>query len=188
MFKIDIDRDTHLELIHLSHAKDIFSLVERNRELLRTWLDWVDGSKTLEDTEAFINDELQKYANHKNITCMIFYKNSLVGNVSLLGMKAMYGVKRGELGYWLDAKAQGKGIIQKAVKKMIEIGFKHYALDKISLRCAVQNDRSCNVAQKLGFTHEGRLKNEIALYGVMMDVDVYAVLKDENVVKKGELE
>ena len=61
---------------------------------------------------------------------------------------------------------------------MIEIGFEHYALDKISLRCAVQNDRSCNVAKKLGFTHEGRLKNEIALHGVVMDVDVYAILKN----------
>jgi len=179
MFKIDIDQDTHLELIHPSHAKDIFALVERNRELFRRWLAWVDSSTTIEDTEAFINHELQRYANHKNITCMVFYKNSLVGNVSLLGMKTMYGVKRGELGYWLDAKAQGKGIMQKAVKKMIEIGFEHYALDKISLRCAVKNDRSCNVAKKLGFAHEGRLKNEIKLHGVMMDVDVYAILKDE---------
>jgi len=43
MFKIDIDQDIHIELIHLSHAKDIFSLVEENRELFRTWLDWVDS-------------------------------------------------------------------------------------------------------------------------------------------------
>ena len=43
MFKIDIDQEVHLELIHFSHAKDIFTLVEQNRELFRTWLDWVDG-------------------------------------------------------------------------------------------------------------------------------------------------
>ena len=89
-----------------------------------------------------------------------------------------FSVKRGELGYWLDAEVHGKGIVHKAVKKMIEIGFEHYALDKISLRCAVENDRSCNVAQKLGFTHEGRFKNEIALHDVVMDVDVYAVFRD----------
>jgi len=33
MFKIEIDNELHLELIHPSHAKDIFDLVERNREL-----------------------------------------------------------------------------------------------------------------------------------------------------------
>ena len=178
MFKIDIDQNIHLELIHPSHAKDIFALVERNRELFRRWLAWVDSSTTIEDTEAFINHELQRYANHKNITCMVFYKNSLVGNVSLLGMKTMYGVNQGILGYWLDAEFHRKGIIQKAVKKMIEIGFEYYSLDKISLQCAVKNDRSCNVAKKLGFAHEGRLKNEIALHGVVMDVDSYAILKN----------
>ena len=178
MFKIDIDQDIHIELIHLSHAKDIFSLVEENRELFRTWLDWVDSSTTIEDTKAFINHEMQQYANHKNINCMIFYKNEMVGNVSILGMRRVYGIKRGVLGYWLDAKAQRKGIMQKAVKKMIEIGFEHYALDKITLRCAVENNRSCNVAKKLGFTHEGRLKNEIALHGVVMDVDVYAIFRN----------
>ena len=187
MFKIDIDHDIHLELIHPSHAKDIFNLLERNRELFRTWLDWVDSSTTIEDTKAFINHEMQQYANHKSVNCMIFYKNRLVGNVALLGIRKGYGIKRGVLGYWLDTEAQRKGIIQKSVKKMIEIGFEHYALDKITLRCAIENNRSCNVAKKLGFTHEGRLKNEIALHGVVMDVDVYAVLKDENLVKKGVL-
>ena len=178
MFKIEIDQEVHLELTHFSHAKETFTLVERNRELFRTWLDWVDSSITIEDTKAFINHEMQQYANHKSINCMIFYQNRLVGNVALFGIRKGYGVKRGELGYWLDAEAQRKGIIQKAVKKMIEIGFEHYALNKILLRCAVQNERSCNVAQKLGFTHEGRFKNEVVLHGVVMDVDVYAILKN----------
>ena len=179
MFKIEIDKEVHLELTHPSHAKDVFELVEQNRELFRTWLDWVDNSKNVEDTEAFINHEMQKYANHKSINCMVFYKNRLVGNVALLGIRKGYGVKRGELGYWLDAKAHRKGIIHKAVKKMMEIGFEYYALDKITLRCAVQNERSCNVAQKLGFTHEGRQREEIVLNDRVMDTDVYAILKRE---------
>ena len=59
---------------------------------------------------------------------------------------------------------------------MIEIGFEYYTLDKIILQCAVDNERSCNVAKKLGFTHEGRFKNEIALHGVVMDV--YAIFRN----------
>ena len=41
----------------------------------------------------------------------------------------------------------------------------------------MENERSCNVAEKLGFTDEGRFKNEIALHGVVMDVDVYALFR-----------
>jgi len=179
MFKIEIDNELHLELIHPSHAQEAFALVERNRELFRTWLDWVDSSKSVEDTEAFINYELQNYANQKSLNCMIFYNNRLVGNVALLGIRKVYGVKRAFLGYWLDADVHGKGVMHRAVKKMIALGFEHYTLDKITLQCAVLNNRSCNVAQKLGFTHEGLQREEIKLNGKVMDANVYALLKRE---------
>jgi len=177
MFKIDIDNELHLELIHPSHAQDIFDLIERNRELFRTWFEWVDARKSVEDTKAFINHELQNYANHLCINCMIFYNNKLVGNVGLLGMRKSYGFKRCVLGYWLDADFHGKGIMHRAIKKMIEIGFKYYDLDKIKLQCAVLNNRSCNVAKKLGFTHEGLQRDEIKLNGKVMDMNLYALLK-----------
>jgi len=183
MFKIEIDNELHLELIHPSHAQEIFDLVERNRELFRTWLDWVDGSTSIEDTEAFITHELQNYANQKTLNCMIFYNNRLVGNVALLDIRKSYGIKRAFLGYWLDVDVHGKGVMHRAVKKMIALGFEHYDLDKITLQCAVLNNRSCNVAQKLGFTHEGLQREEIKVNGKVMDVNVYALLKRDWEVK-----
>ena len=179
MFKIEIDKEVHLELIHFSHAEDTFALVKKNRELFRTWLDWVDGTKSVEDTREFIDHALQSYANRKSVNCMIFHNNILVGNVGLLGIRKNYGIKKGELGYWLDADFHRKGIIHKAVKKMVEIGFTEYELDKIVLRCAVKNERSCNVAEKLGFTHEGRHREEIVVNNRVMDIDIYSILKRE---------
>jgi len=179
MFKIEIDNELHLELVHLSHAQEAFALVEKNRELFRTWLDWVDDSKSVDDTKVFINHELLNYANQKSVNCMMFYKNRMVGNVALLGIRKAYGMKRGFLGYWLDADFHGKGVMYRAVKKMIALGFEHYALDKITLQCAVLNNRSCNVAQKLGFTHEGLQRDEIKVNGKIMDANVYAILKRE---------
>ncbi len=179
MFKIKIDKELHRELIHPSHAEDIFALVERNRVLFRTWLEWVDGTKSVEDTKAFIYHALESYAKQRSVNCMIFYNNRLVGNVGLLGMRKNYGVKHGEMGYWLDAKFHKKGIMHRAVNKMVEIGFKHYDLDKINLRCAIKNERSCNVAEKLNFAHEGRRRAEVVVNGVVMDVDVYGILRNE---------
>jgi len=175
MFKIEIDNELHLELIHPFHAQDIFDLVERNRELFRTWLDWVDGSTSIENIEAFITHELQNYANQKSLNCMIFYNN----NLALLDIRKSYGIKRAFLGYCLDVDVHGKGVMHRAVKKMIALGFEHYTLDKITLQCAVFNSRSCNVAQKLGFTHEGLQRDEIKLNGKVMDMNLYALLKRE---------
>jgi len=179
MFKLEIDKELHLELIHFSHAKKMLALVDRNRELLRKWLLWVDFVNTIEDEEKFIKRSLERYAKSKLVNCMIFYKGELAGNVEI-GMKKGYGIKKGELGYWLGAEFHGKGIIRQSVRKMIEIGFEEYGLNKIMLKCAVQNERSCNVAQNLGFTHEGTQRGEIVVNSVVMDVDVYAILRDEH--------
>ena len=179
MFKIEIDKEVHLELIHPTHADDIFEIVTRNQELFRRWFEWVEATKSVDDTKEFIDYALKSYAEHKSLNCMIFFNNRLVGNVGLIGIKKRYGVKIGEVGYWLDEKAHKKGIMRRAVRKMIEIGFTIYDLEKITLQCAVDNSKSCNVAKSLGFTHEGRHRADIRVGGVLMDVNSYAILRED---------
>ena len=178
MFKLEINKDIHLELIHFSHAKEMLLLVNKNRELFKEWLLWVDFVQTVEDEEKFIKRALERYANGELVNCVVFYKGKLAGSVEI-AMKKGYGITKGELGYWLGAEFHGKGIMQKATAKMLEMGFNEYNLDKIMLKCAVRNERSCNVAQKLGMSHEGRQRDEIVVNDVVMDVDSYAILKRE---------
>jgi len=178
MFKIEIDNEVHLELTHFSHAQEMLVLVNKNRELFKMWLLWVDFVQTIEDEEKFIKRALECYAKRELINCMIFYNGKLAGNVEIR-MRKGYGIQKGELGYWLGAEFHEKGIMHKATAKMVEIGFEKYNLDKIMLKCAVKNERSCNVAQKLGMSHEGRQRDEIVVNGVVMDIDIYAILKRE---------
>ena len=178
MFKLKIDDELHLELIHFSHAKEMFSVIDSNREVFKKWLIWLDSVQRVEDEEEAIKGFLSKYAQRRVVNCVIFYKGVLVGDVEL-GIHKGYGIKKGELGYWLDSKFHGKGIMQRAAKTMLAMGFNEYALDKIILKCALSNERSCNVAQKLGMRHEGRLIGETKLNGVLMDVDIYGILKSE---------
>jgi len=178
MFKLEVDREIHLELTHYFHAEDAFKLVNTNRELFRTWLIWVDDVQCVEDENAFIKTCLERYANGSLVNCMIFYKKQLVGNIELT-FKEDYGVQKGELGYWLASEFHGKGIMHRAAKKMMKIGFEAYEVDKINLRCAIQNERSCNVAEKLGMRHEGRHHSEIKINDVVMDIDLYSMLKSD---------
>ena len=180
MFKIKIDKEVHLELIHFFHAEEMLELVNKNRELLKKWLLWVDFVQTVEDEKKFIKSALERYAKNGLVLCMIFYKGKLSGNVEL-SIKKGYGITKGELASWMGSAFHGKGIMQKATAKMLEIGFKQYNLNKIMIKCAVSNERSCNVAQKLGMTHEGRQRDEIVVNDVVMDIDIYAILKREYV-------
>jgi len=183
MFKIDIDNEIHLELIHPSHAKKIFSLIDANRESLKKWLIWVDRVQSVEDEKEAIKGFLDRYAQNKSINCAVFYKDTLVGDVELVIQKG-YGTKQGVLGYWLDSKFQGKGIMSRATAKMLEIAFDKYSVDKVILRCAVKNEKSCRIAQKLGMTHEGRLREDSKINGIFMDIDIYGLLKEERYAKE----
>jgi len=183
MFKLKVDQQIHLELSHYLHVEDAFALINQNRELFRTWLIWVDDVQRVEDEKAFIKTCLERYANGSLVNCMIFYKNQLVGNIEL-SFKKDYGIHKGELGYWLASAFHGKGIMHRAAEKMFEIGFEKYELDKINLRCAIQNERSCNVAEKLGMLREGQYHCEIKINDVVMDINVYSMLKNYYQEKK----
>jgi ribosomal-protein-serine acetyltransferase len=183
MFKIKIDSEVHLELAHPSHAKEVFEIVNRNRELFGQWFLWVEHTESVEDSRKFLEGTLKEYANQESITCMVFYCNQLVGNVSLFDIGKGYGIRGAEIGYWLDAKIQGKGIIHRAVKKMLDIGFNEYELDKIYIRCDVPNKASAKVAKKLSFIHEGRLRASSKVNGIVNDMDIYGLLREEYLVK-----
>lgn len=183
MFKLKVDQEIHLELSHYLHVEDAFTLINKNRELFRTWLIWVDDVQSVEDEKAFIKTCLERYANGSLVNCIIFYKAQLVGNIEL-SFKEDYGVQKGELGYWLASEFQGKGIMHRAAQKILEIGFEKYHLDKINLRCAIQNERSCNVAEKFGMLREGQHRCEIKINDVVMDINVYSMLKNHYQEKK----
>jgi len=163
MFSIILGEDIRLEHTHMHHAQDIFNLVNKevNRTLFGEWLIWVEHTHSVDDTKAFIQSTLEYYAKGIELNCSIVYQERLVGIVSLLDMGLANGVAKGEIGYWLDSDHHGKGIVTQAVKKLLEIGFGYYALDKIIIRCATQNLRSFAIPKRLGFVHEGTLRADI---------------------------
>ncbi len=180
MFELKINEKLHLELTAMHHADRLFELVKKNSELFSHWLVWVESTKTVHDTRTFIQSTMNNYANHQEVNCVIVYDGVVVGDITLLGMGRKHnGTKQGELGYWLDGDYHGKGIMHRCANKMVEIGFNYYNLDKIVLRCAVANHRSCNVAQKLGFTLEGHIRDDILINGKMLDANLYGLLREE---------
>ena len=180
MFKIDIDTKLALELVHPCRAEELFAIVERNRELFSRWLIWVEDSRSVEDTHNFIRSALQGYAEGKSIDCVVVYEGEAVGMIGMHGLhKRLYEVRQGDIGYWLDAMYHGIGIMTKAVSKMMEIGFEHYACEKMTIRCATQNERSCKIPKRLGFTHEGTFRKDIIVGGNVMDAHHFSLLREE---------
>jgi ribosomal-protein-serine acetyltransferase len=179
MFTIKIDSNIKLQLLHLNQADALFALTQKNRNEFIKWMPWVEDTKSIEDTKAFIVNSLKNYAQGREINCSIVYNGTIVGNISLFGINNGFNIKKAEIGYWLDGDYQGKGIMTKAVKKIIDIAFNELDIYKVVIKCATTNYKSCKIPKKLGFTLEGTVRCGAKINGVICDFNYFGVLKDE---------
>ena len=160
------------EKLHKDLAQELFELTDENRAYLREWLPWLDHTNCVADTLSFI-ESTEK--GHPTFAVILGQKICGVAGFHHID----YTNKHASIGYWLAEQYIGKGIITRAVKHLLQMGFDEYELNKIEIRCATGNIRSRAVAERLGFTHEATLKQREWLYSRFVDHAVYSVLASD---------
>jgi RimJ/RimL family protein N-acetyltransferase len=83
--------------------------------------------------------------------------------------------KNAELGYWLAEPFWGKGIMSRAIPKIVEYGFQNFDIDRIFARPFGTNLASQRVLEKSGFILEGRFANTLYKNGRYEDELIYAM-------------
>ena len=83
------------------------------------------------------------------------------------------------MGYWLDAGFEGRGLVTRAVTAVLDHAFGPLGLHRVELQTTTDNTRSLRVAERLGFTQEGVLREAAAFPGERRDVVVHGLLARE---------
>lgn len=177
LFVCRIGPDITLRILEERHAEALFRLTEENREHLREWLPWVDSNPSVEQTRGFIRQGLQQFAAGNGFHAGIWYKGRLAGVVGFHPIDWLN--RKAELGYWLGAAFQGRGIMTRAVEAMLKYSFETLKLHRVEIRCAAENRRSRAVPERLGFTQEGVLRGAERLHEGFVDHVVYGLLEEE---------
>ncbi|BEL02713.1 GNAT family protein [Actinoplanes sichuanensis] len=84
-----------------------------------------------------------------------------------------------ELGFWIDADVEGRGLVRRAVGAVLGHAFGELGLHRVEMRTLTTNDRSRHLAERLGFTLEGILRGAIRFPDGFRDVAVYALLAED---------
>jgi len=84
-----------------------------------------------------------------------------------------------EVGYALSSEWQGRGLMPRALRLLLDELFSRTALDRIEARCATDNSASQRVLEKVGFRYEGRLHGYFRLRGERVDNYLYATLRGD---------
>ena len=174
---IAIDDETQLRLHESRYAEEYFALIERNRAHIREWQAWAAHESSLEDIRIYMRNMLMQFANKGVLQTGIWHQGRLVGAIGYPRLD--WEDSKVEIGYWIDAEMQGKGIVTKACRTLVTYAFEQYNLNKVEIHCAIGNTRSRAIPVRLGFTQEGIIRQAEWLNGRYVDMVIYGMLASE---------
>ena len=164
-----------LELRALSEADaaEVHALVEANRQHLAPWLPWA-ADQQLEGTRNYLRTAEQKRGQGEALDCAIVLDGRIAGcaGFAIIDPHARMGM----IGYWLAREHEGRGMITRAVRALVEHGFGELGLHRAEIRVATDNARSRAVPERLGFTQEGILREADNVGDRYVDLVVYGLL------------
>jgi len=177
MILLKVDKEIDLKILEMIDAAALFDLVENNRSYLRQWVPWVDSNITREESKAFIQSTQEQHEQNLGFQCGIWFHNQLVG---VIGFQRIDWMNRNvEIGYWIDEEHQGLGIVTKSCQVLVEYAFSEYQLNRVQIRCATGNKKSCAIIERLGFVQEGIARQAEFLYDHYVDLFIYGMTADE---------
>ena len=154
--------------------------ITRSLEHLRAWLPWAWSEPITVDAKIkqirgfrarFDLDEDYVYGIFDRAT------GEVVGGT---GLHTRQGPGTLEIGYWIDRGHEGRGLVTESVAAQVKTSFELHGVRRVEIRCDPRNARSLAIPARLGFTHEGTLRQHLETRdGAPRDSMVWAITKDE---------
>lgn len=176
-FKIIIEDGLILKRLHMESAAAIFDAIDNDRQHLRPWLPFIDHTWKVSDTEAFIRSVINNPSPKKDLVYEIWYESSFAGLAAIKEIDPWN--RKAELGYWIVAKYEGRGIVTKACRSLLRLSFDKFRLNRVQIKAGKGNVRSCQIPERLGFRIEGIERDGERLTHGFTDLVTFSILKDE---------
>jgi RimJ/RimL family protein N-acetyltransferase len=106
---------------------------------------------TLESTAAWLATHESEWRSGTGCRFALRTGGRLIGCCDVDEIEA----NEGELGYWLDEAAWGRGYASEAAGAVVDFAFGPLGLSALKSGCAADNPASAHVLEKLGFQHVG---------------------------------
>lgn len=176
MFTHPLTDSAYLRLVDEGDADPIHEAVQRNRERLAVWMPWA-AHQQIEGTREFVQASRRQWSANAGFQAVIVQHGAIVG-VTGYG-RVDWSNRSASIGYWIDAGAEGQGLVTRAVRALITHAFTVWELHRLEIRAATENLRSQAVSQRLGLTREGVLRQAEKIGDRYVDHVVFSVLAPE---------
>ena len=174
---IEVDEEIALRPTGDSDLAPMWNAIEEGRNYLGEFLPWIAGYDTEDNYRTGFNKRrFEKDPFARSCEYTNEYEGELAGGVGFGLPNRDNGV---EVGYWLKEDVQGRGIMTRSVTAVLDMIFDHMKLHRVTIRAATPNKPSRGVPERLGFTHEGTLREAAFVQGRYIDLEIYSMLEHE---------
>ncbi|MEV6732446.1 MULTISPECIES: GNAT family protein [unclassified Streptomyces] len=177
MFSIDLADDAQLFPLGVWHAEEFLAHMDRGREFIGEHIVLADYVTDLDSARGFLSTYAQKTAADGGRIYGIRVGGTLVGGVLFRTFDAESG--NCEVGCWLEPTAAGRGLVSKACRVLIDWAFHERGMHRAEWHASSANKKSLAVAERLGMTREGVLREAYPYRGVRQNTEIWAVLAHE---------
>src|SRR5687768_11315724 len=140
MFSYRVDEDIVLRLPEERFAEEAAALVRQNLAHLSEWMRWAHENFSVEDALEFARRNRRAFAENEGYGVHIIYRGRHAGNIGYNNID--WTNRTTEIGYWLAASFEGKGIMTRACRALVDHAFREFKLNRVDIRCAVGNTKS----------------------------------------------
>ncbi len=177
MFRRIVAPGIELRRMQEADADAVYRAVERNRVHLRPWLPWVERTRAAEDIREFLRSRSLAMDAGDELHAVIWVDGAVGGAI---GHHTIDWANRSvALGYWVARAHQGRGIVTRSCRTLLDYLFDERGMHRVEIRCGTGNVRSCAVPQRLGFRREGVIRHgELGADG-WLDLVVWGILEHE---------
>ncbi|QDE88875.1 GNAT family N-acetyltransferase [Myxococcus xanthus] len=154
--------------------------IDASLDHLRPWLDWARHYPiSVEQQAAVLRRFRGSFDLGQDFTYAVFDR----GGTEVLGGCGLHprvGEGGREIGYWIAAQHAGQGLATEVAAALVRVAFELDGLRRVEIHCDPLNVPSAAVARKLGFTHEGTLRQRLqAADGSWRDIMLWTLLAED---------
>lgn len=159
--------------------EDKYSLAEllNNKNILNNLRDGLPYPYTVADAEEFITAMLSSDRT-KTFAFAVTADDLVVGSIGIFRCDNIHS-RTAEMGYYIGEQYWGKGYATSAVKQACNYIFTHTDIIRIFAEPFAYNTASGRVLEKAGFQLEGVLHSNAVKNGNILDMKLYALIKEE---------
>ena len=159
-------------------SKDAGNLAKalNNKKIQANLRDGLPYPYTEQDAADFIRSMLEADPNKTFAFAIVNDKDEAIGSIGAFRCENIHRLTA-EMGYYIAEEYWGQGIGTKAIKQLTDHLFSETDIIRIFAEPFSTNHASCCLLEKNGFQLEGTLRKNAIKNGVLLDMQMYSLIK-----------